>query len=216
MDRDLLQRAHRAFVAEQHVVNVLQGEWLPLYREDGEQLVGIRGRAGAFGLMADGKEIGGDLIEMQPGSSFGTHVHEGDHLLYCIRGEGQVYIDGEMRHWEEGDTVFIAADFPHGVTAYGIEHFRQCGFLDHQALGTDLASERPVHEMRRDPSAAHRHDDGLGLDAAFVILAIGAPHKHVDDHDRMHLVDDATEQRMVQAMRDRDREERGPVEHHRV
>lgn len=180
MDHRLLEKARRAFNAEQHIVNFDDKEWLPLFEENGDQLVGIRGKEGAFGLTIEGHEIGGDLIQMQPGSSFGTHVHPGDHLLYCIAGEGQVYIDGELRPWRAGDTVFIAADYPHGVTTYDIDHFRHKGYFCTEELGHDLASGREVCKMW--------HQDDHDLGAAFVILAVGVPHKHVDAKDRMHRV----------------------------
>lgn len=194
MDHRLLEKARRAFNAEQHIVSFGAQEWLPLFEENGAQLVGIRGKEGAFGLTIEGHEIGGDLIQMQPGSSFGTHVHPGDHLLYCIKGEGQVYIDGELRPWEAGDTVFIAADYPHGVTTYDIDHFRRKGFHCTEELGRDLASGREVCEMR----------DGGRDDASFVILAVGVPHKHVDAKDRMHRVRTEQEEHELIAKAKRD------------
>lgn len=199
----ILRQAQRAFTAEDHIVNVLHShDWLPLYREDGEELVGIRGKAGAFGATIEGHEIGGDLIEMQPGSSFGTHVHPGDHLLYCIQGEGQVYIDGELRPWSKGDTVFIAAEYPHGVTCYSVDWWRRERFyVPEREIGTDLASGREVAAMVQNPRYEHRHE--APVDASFVILAVGVPHKHVDARDRMHLVDEKEEQQLVDKARSR-------------
>lgn len=200
-DPDLLERAKRSFCAEDHIVNVYEGERIPLVREDGSELIGITGTDGAFGATIDGTEIGGDLIVMQPGSSFGTHVHVGDHLLFCVRGEGQVYIDGELRPWREGDTVFIAADLPHGVTTYAMEHFEAQGLIRDEYLGVDRASGRDVGLMT----------DSDGRRAGeFVILAVGVPHKHVDDPTRMKLVSEAEEQHAIARMRALERGEEPP------
>ena len=78
-------------------------------------LAGIRGRLGAAALSLSGHEIGVDLIEMQHDTAFPLHVHAGDHILYVLAGPGVVNIDGEDRRVETGDTIFIAAEHPHGV-----------------------------------------------------------------------------------------------------
>ena len=143
----LLEQAVRRFVSSEHLRNVLQGEWTPLCNEYGEQLVGIRGRIGAASMSISGHEIGVDLLEMQPGSAFPLHTHPGDHILYILSGPGLVHIDGEDRHVETGDTVFIAAEYPHGVktlpdappleiVAFGIPH-RHLAALDRMKLVTD-------------------------------------------------------------------------------
>jgi len=117
--RSVLEDAVRRFVASEHLRNVLAGEWVPLHDEHGRELVGIRGRMGAAAIAASGHEIGVDLIEMQPGSAFPLHVHPGDHILYILAGPGLVHIDGVDRAVRTGDTVFIAAEHPHGVKTDG-------------------------------------------------------------------------------------------------
>ncbi len=62
-----------------------------------------------------GYEIGVDFIEMQPGSAFALHVHPGDHILYVVKGTGCVHIDGVDHRIKDGDTIFIPAEYPHGV-----------------------------------------------------------------------------------------------------
>lgn len=111
----VLRAAARQFVSEQHLRNVLEGEWTPLYDADGQLLPGIRGRMGACATKVDGTEIGVDLIEMQPGSAFPLHQHDGDHILYFQSGVGIVHIDGEDHTVRQGDTIFISAEHPHGV-----------------------------------------------------------------------------------------------------
>ena len=114
MQTSLLEVARR-FVASEHLKNVLAGDWLTLHDDHGQPLEGIRGRMGAAAIGMHGHEIGVDLIEMQPGTSFPLHVHPGDHILYILRGFGAVTIDGAAREVKPGDTIFIAAEHPHGV-----------------------------------------------------------------------------------------------------
>jgi quercetin dioxygenase-like cupin family protein len=113
--RGVLETAARQFVEGEHLRNVLRGEWVAMRDEAGQVLAGIRGRVGAAAIAADGEEIGVDLVEMQPGTEFPLHVHPGDHVLYILEGPGFVHIDGEPRRVDVGDTVFIAAEHPHGV-----------------------------------------------------------------------------------------------------
>lgn len=116
----VLKSAARKFVQSEHIKNLLAlDQWLPLYDEQGHLLPGIQGKIGAVGSSADGVEIGVDMVEMQPGSAFPLHVHPGDHVLYVMDGAaGLVHIAGEDRHVVPGDSIFIAADSPHGVKTY--------------------------------------------------------------------------------------------------
>lgn len=113
--RTVLESAARQFAQAEHIRNVLAGDWVDLFDEYGHKLEGIRGRMGAAGMTVAGHEIGADLIEMQPGSAFPLHVHPGDHILYVLSGPGIVHVDG-VDHWVgTGDTIFIPAEYPHGV-----------------------------------------------------------------------------------------------------
>jgi quercetin dioxygenase-like cupin family protein len=129
MDR-VLESAKRAFCESGHLKRVLEGEWTTLYNEYGQELNGIRGRAGACSMTFTGYEIGVDLIEMQPGSAFPLHVHAGDHILYILEGDGCVNIDGVDHTVVEGDTIFIPAEYPHGVKTLdrGLLPFRFLAF----------------------------------------------------------------------------------------
>jgi quercetin dioxygenase-like cupin family protein len=111
----ILRSATRVFSSEQHLHNILTGEWVELVDEEGHPLPGIRGRVGAAGMTLGQVELGADLIEMQPGSAFPLHTHEGDHLLYVVSGHGFVHIDGVDQPVTEGDTIFVPAEYPHGV-----------------------------------------------------------------------------------------------------
>jgi quercetin dioxygenase-like cupin family protein len=114
----ILKASLRHFTSDEHIQNVLSGEWADLFDEANNRLEGIRGRIGAAALTTDGIEIGADLIEMQPGSAFPLHKHPGDHILYVISGRGIVHIDGADYSITTGDTIFIPAEYPHGVKTY--------------------------------------------------------------------------------------------------
>jgi quercetin dioxygenase-like cupin family protein len=111
----VLVAAARSFCKEEHLRNVLEGQWTDLFNEHGQKLEGIRGRIGAYSMTCSGHEVGVDLIEMQPGSAFPLHVHPGDHILYVVEGMGCVHIDGVDHKVTAGDTIFIPAEYPHGV-----------------------------------------------------------------------------------------------------
>ncbi len=111
----VLESAARKFVAEQHLKNLLAGEWVEMFDADGNLLTGIRGRIGACATKVDGSDIGVDLIEMRPGSAFPLHQHDGDHILYFASGEGIVHINGTDHPVKTGDSIFIPAEYPHGV-----------------------------------------------------------------------------------------------------
>lgn len=111
----VLYAAVRKWVSNEHLRNILDGKWTAMYDSDGKLLHGIRGRAGAAGTGMFGTEIGVDLIEMQPGTAFPLHVHDGDHVLFIQSGEGAVHIEGKARPVKRGDTIYIAAEYTHGV-----------------------------------------------------------------------------------------------------
>ena len=113
--RSVLEMAARQFLATEHIKNVLVGEWVPLHDEAGQPLPGIRGRIGVAGMTLDHHEFGIDLMEMQPGSAFPLHVHTGDHILVGLEGRVYVHVDGVNYVMDKGDTVFIPAEYPHGV-----------------------------------------------------------------------------------------------------
>ena len=111
----ILHAAVRKWIRGEHLRNVLSGTWTPMYDSDGKLLKGIRGRIGAVGAGMYGLDVGVDLIEMQPGTEFPLHVHDGDHILFIESGTGAVHIDGKDRPVKKGDSIFIAAEYPHGV-----------------------------------------------------------------------------------------------------
>jgi quercetin dioxygenase-like cupin family protein len=98
-----------------YIQNFQQSDWVSLVNEAGEGLPGIRGRPGVAAPTLEGKMLGADLIEMQPGSAFPLHTHAGSHILYITQGHGLVQIDGVEYHIQPEDTIFIPAECPHHV-----------------------------------------------------------------------------------------------------
>jgi len=105
----------RKFIGKAHIRNLLEGEWVGMVNDQGEQMEGIRGRAGVAALTLEGRVIGSDLIEMQPDHAFPLHSHAGQHILYVVRGTGVIHMDGVDHPIREGDTIFVPAEYPHGV-----------------------------------------------------------------------------------------------------
>ena len=103
------------FDAEKHIRNFATLDWEQMFDEEGNLLLGIRGKTGATEVGQYGEEIGADLIEMQPGTAFPLHTHPGDHILYAISGRGTVTIDGSPRQFAAGFTFYIAGSYPHNV-----------------------------------------------------------------------------------------------------
>jgi len=113
--RSVLQSAVRSFNRENHIKNVMQGEWVHLRDDRGAELPGIRGRIGACAMTVRGYDIGVDLIEMQPGAAFPLHVHPGDHILFVLHGRGIVHVDGVDHRVAVGETIYVPAEYHHGV-----------------------------------------------------------------------------------------------------
>ena len=100
-----------------YIQNFQKSDWVRLVNESGESLPGIRGRPGVAAPTLDGKMLGADLIEMQPGSAFPLHTHVGTHILYVVQGQGMVRINGVDYQIQPEDTIFIPAECPHNVLA---------------------------------------------------------------------------------------------------
>jgi mannose-6-phosphate isomerase-like protein (cupin superfamily) len=105
----------RRWQHSEHLRHIDEGEWLPMYAPDGSVLVGIDGKRGVRGLKDDGSHIGADFIRMQPGAQFALHVHDGDHEIYFITGDGFVHIDGKDIPVTAGHLIHIPGEYPHGI-----------------------------------------------------------------------------------------------------
>jgi quercetin dioxygenase-like cupin family protein len=105
----------RPFEMSEHIRNVFTEPEVKLLNEDGEVLSGITGVAGVADIIDSGMEIGADRLVMQPGAAFELHTHPGAHILYVLRNRGFIHVDGVDYEMVEGDTVYVPANFAHGV-----------------------------------------------------------------------------------------------------
>lgn len=103
------------FSPEDHIRNLLEGVRRAMYDDTGVQLEDITGVAGSRAEALPGLTIGLDRIIMLPGTAFPLHVHPGAHLLYVLNGRGGLHIDGKDYVLETGDSIYVPADYPHGV-----------------------------------------------------------------------------------------------------
>lgn len=103
------------FDPDTHIRNVFTGPESLLYDSDGVVLKGIRGTAGAAELIERGMEVGADRITMESGAEFELHTHPGAHILYVLSSRGYIHVDGIDYEMVAGDTVYVPADYAHGV-----------------------------------------------------------------------------------------------------
>ncbi|MFI5758513.1 cupin domain-containing protein [Streptomyces sp. NPDC051569] len=105
----------RTFNPDEHIANVLESAERAMYDDAGVRLRDITGVAGASARITGGLPIGVDRIIMNPGAGFPLHVHEGAHLLYVLNGNGGLHIDGQDYVLRTGDSIYVPAEYPHGV-----------------------------------------------------------------------------------------------------
>src|SRR4051812_28159274 len=103
------------FDPDLHITNVLEGPEVKLIDSDGAVLKGISGVAGSTAPVEPSGMIGADRIIMTPGSAFELHTPPGAHILYVIKSRGFIRVDGVDYVMRQGDTVFVPANFAHGV-----------------------------------------------------------------------------------------------------
>lgn len=105
------------FNPKKHIVNIKNVDRVRLLNNRKEVLEGIWGWAGVWeNEDLHGHEMGIDFITMSPGSAFPLHVHPGAHILLIETGPVGVRVDGILYELDTDDTVFVPADYPHGVT----------------------------------------------------------------------------------------------------
>jgi mannose-6-phosphate isomerase-like protein (cupin superfamily) len=72
---------------------------------------------------------GYEVVHESPGLEIGVYVlvapepdrqtpHEFDEVYVVLDGEGDIEVDGELRHLSEGDAVFVDARADHRFTGY--------------------------------------------------------------------------------------------------
>lgn len=64
------------------------------------------------------------LMSLLPGEEIGTEVHEGDQLLYAVKGKGVAVIAGTSEPFEKGTMFCVPAGTEHNVINTGDEPFK--------------------------------------------------------------------------------------------
>jgi len=60
------------------------------------------------------------VIEMEPGSSIGSHIHENDfEIFYILEGEAEVTDDGETKMLYPGDVLITHEGHEHSIKNVG-------------------------------------------------------------------------------------------------
>ncbi|SDG59584.1 Cupin domain-containing protein [Lentzea fradiae] len=103
------------FDPEVHIRGIQDEPFVQLVDHHGRPLEGIKGVAGVAEEIGLGVPIGADRLVMQPGTAFELHTHPGAHILYVLSSRGFIHIDGVDYEMKAGDTVFVPADYAHGV-----------------------------------------------------------------------------------------------------
>lgn len=64
------------------------------------------------------------LMSLIPGEEIGTESHDGDQLLYAVKGEGVAVINGVQEPFEKGTMLCVPAGAEHNVINTGDEPFK--------------------------------------------------------------------------------------------
>ena len=131
----------RGFIPSQHLQSLSVAADIQVRNGNGGDLLGVTGRSGVQAVSFSGLPMGLDEIVMVPGTKFDLHEHEGDHILYVLEGNGGIVIDEVFHPLGPGDSVFVPAEYPHGVTtAEGADGpFRFLAFgIPHHPLDDDM------------------------------------------------------------------------------
>jgi quercetin dioxygenase-like cupin family protein len=147
--REIGEAAEGAVKGDPRYKSVFTGPWLELPDSDGDgMLVGIRGRSGAVAVSSlTGREAGMDFIEMQPGTAFPPHFHDGDHWIFGVSGRGSIKIGSEEIPIAPGMTIFVRGEDTHAVQgppANDVEPLTFAFFSDlHHALDDPNRMHKP-------------------------------------------------------------------------
>ena len=67
------------------------------------------------------KEISVQITDVEPGGMQFIHSHKEQQCYYIVSGSGKMYIDGEIRGVNKGDSIFIPSNSMHGIENTGKE-----------------------------------------------------------------------------------------------
>jgi len=62
------------------------------------------------------------MLELPPNGIFPEHIHpEREEVYYVLSGKGKIIVEGEEIEAEEGLTLYVSGENPHGIRNYGKE-----------------------------------------------------------------------------------------------
>jgi quercetin dioxygenase-like cupin family protein len=61
--------------------------------------------------------FGADVIRFPAGGGVANHTHEGDHILFCIAGNGYVVYEGVSHKLTPGICYFVIGEVDHAIKA---------------------------------------------------------------------------------------------------
>lgn len=67
--------------------------------------------------LVEHNRFGADVIRFPAGGGVANHTHEGDHILFCIAGEGYVIYEGESHKLTPGVCYFVLGAVDHAIKA---------------------------------------------------------------------------------------------------
>ena len=187
----------RKFNPDHHLLNVLEGEWKPMFDEDGNELVGIRGKEGAYGqrdligivaaaLGADRESVADAL---RPHDQDGR---EGVDELSEELGIDLIELQPGAAfplHRHPGDHILIGVQGAGTIRVDGVAYPIWPG----QTVFVAAEQEHGVGthaDLAAIPEGWTNSREAYAASPVFILYAIGVPHKHVSSTDRMILVDD--------------------------
>ena len=89
------------------------------------------------------------LMSMLPGEEIGTESHDGDQLLYAVKGEGVAVINGVQEPFEKGTMFCVPAGAEHNVINTGDEPFKLF-----TVYAPPQHADGTVHETKAEAEAA--------------------------------------------------------------
>ena len=92
------------------------------------------------------------LMSMLPGEEIGTESHDGDQLLYAVKGEGVAVINGVKEPFEKGTMLCVPAGAEHNVINTGDEPFKLF-----TVYAPPQHADGTVHETKAEAEAAESH-----------------------------------------------------------
>lgn len=92
------------------------------------------------------------LMSLLPGEEIGSEVHDGDQLLYAVKGAGVAVINGRREAFEKGTIFCVPAGAQHNVINTGDEPFKLFTIYapPEHADGT-------IHETKAEAELAEAH-----------------------------------------------------------